>query len=525
MDEILVELRRLLRSVQKHKRLILIFTLVCGGLAFIATLLMEPVYESTALLRVRPQKLGVTFLDQASSQASGRQSIATYTEIMKSRGVIQPIIESGKLNGSAPDYGGYAGSINTAPVRDTEMMRVMVTANEPREAQLKNELLLESFLKRLTEASSAEQKVVRVFIGERVQDARKALEEAEDVVGGYRLKENIVSPDSHTAFVASRVTALNTMRAENKVTIITAQARLASLDGQMHTSGKIMADNPIINGYKQKIVDLEGKRVEYEAKFTPDHPFLKSALAELQQVRVALDKEIDKVVRMESASDSKAYQELLATRLKTEADMQTAMGVNERLDLIERDNEKLIRELPVKEQKFVRLMRDAGLAQDIYVMLAKRYEEAKIAEAMVVNDVQVFDLPTLPGAPIRPQKTMIVFMAIVFGLMASIGAAIAFETLNRRIRNIEDVENYLGLPVLGTIPDHELAEQSNDNNSGNDALKIVKRGANSLKEHVQRGSGKIKATVSNSGKTLLSFYVGIYMLVDCWLEFYRKSRW
>ena len=525
MDELIVELKRVLRSVQKYKNSILVFTIICGLLAFIATLIMSPVYESVALLRVHPQKMGVTFLDQAASQASGRQSIATYTEIMKSRGVIDPIIESGKLNGKSPTYGAYADSITTSSVRDTEMMRVMVTANDAREAQLKNELLLESFLKRLGEASIAEQKVVRVFIGERVQDARKALEDAEDLVGDYRQKENIVSPDSHTAFVASRLTALNTMRAENKVTIITAQARLASLDRQMKTSGTVMADNPIINGYKQKIVDLETKRVEYEAKFTPDHPFLKSVLSEIQQVRVAMDREIEKVVRMESPSDSKAYQELLSNRLKTQADMQTAMGVNERLETLEKDNEQLIRELPVKEQKFVRLMRDASLAQDIYIMLAKRYEEAKISEAMVVNDVQVFDNPTLPTAPIRPQKLMIVTMAVIFALAASTGAAIAFETLNRRIRNIEDVENYLNLPVLGLIPDHELAEKMNNkDDNNNDAIGLAKKGMNSLKTHINNSSHKTKSSINSSGKTIMSLYAGLCILSEFLWNISKKAR-
>ena len=515
MDEIILEVKNFLRSIRKHRNSILLFTLLCAGMALLATMLMSPVYESSALLRVRPQKLGVTFLDQASSQASGRQSIATYTEIMKSRGVIEPIIESGKLNGNSPSYGSYAASITTAPVRDTEMMRVMVTANDPKEAQLKNTLLLESFFKRLDEASSAEQKIVRVFIGERVNDARKALEEAEDVVGRYRQQENIVSPDSHTAFVASRITALNTMRAENKVTVITAQAKLASLDRQMQTSGKVMADNPIINGYKQKIVELETKRVEYEAKFTPDHPFLKSVLSEVNQVRVAMDKEIDKVVNMEAASDSKAYQELLSEKLKTEAAMYTASGVNAKLEEIERDNEKLIRELPVKEQKFVRLMRDASLAQDIYVMLAKRHEEAKIAEAMVVNDIQIFDMPTLPTSPIRPQKTMIIFMAAIFGLAASTAVAIAFETMNKRIRNMEDIETYLGLPVMGIIPDHDLSEKlKEDNNSDH---------FNMLKGHLNRGMHKIKESAKSTGKTFFSVYALLYLLAEHIHEFSKKT--
>ncbi len=37
--------------------------------------------------------------------------------------------------------------------------------------------------------------------------------------------------------------------------------------------------------------------------------------------------------------------------------------------------------------------------------------------------------------------------------MAGCGYALAYEMLNRKIRTPEDVQNFLGLPVLGSLPD------------------------------------------------------------------------
>ena len=99
------------------------------------------------------------------------------------------------------------------------------------------------------------------------------------------------------------------------------------------------------------------------------------------------------------------------------------------------------------------MARDASVAGDIYVMLAKRLEEAKVAEVMVSNDVQVVDMPTLPEKPIQPRKGLTLFLAVLLGLVGGSAFVTSRELLNQTIRTEEDVQNYLALPVLGAIPE------------------------------------------------------------------------
>lgn len=46
-------------------------------------------------------------------------------------------------------------------------------------------------------------------------------------------------------------------------------------------------------------------------------------------------------------------------------------------------------------------MRDVSVADEIYIMLAKRLEEAKVAEVAVSTEVQVVDTATLPEDPVN----------------------------------------------------------------------------------------------------------------------------
>jgi capsular exopolysaccharide synthesis family protein len=64
--------------------------------------------------------------------------------------------------------------------------------------------------------------------------------------------------------------------------------------------------------------------------------------------------------------------------------------------------------------------------------------------------VQPADLPTSPFSP-KPVRNGI--LGAILGLLFGIGLAFLFERLNRRLREPEEAQEAVGLPVLGTIPE------------------------------------------------------------------------
>ena len=116
--------------------------------------------------------------------------------------------------------------------------------------------------------------------------------------------------------------------------------------------------------------------------------------------------------------------------------------------------------LSEKEQKDLSLMRDVSVADEIYIMLAKRLEEAKVAEVAVSTEVQVVDTATLPEDPVKPKKLLTLLLAAFLGIFGGSGFVIAKELMNRTIKTTDDVANYLDLPVLGSVPDYESLKKS-----------------------------------------------------------------
>lgn len=68
------------------------------------------------------------------------------------------------------------------------------------------------------------------------------------------------------------------------------------------------------------------------------------------------------------------------------------------------------------------------------------------------GDIQTIDKVVLPQSPISPNKKLNITIGFFLGLMLSVGIVFLIEYLDNTIKTENDVEKYLNLPILGTIP-------------------------------------------------------------------------
>ena len=473
-EEITIDLREIGAILKRNAANIARVTGVCIVAAGVYLAVATPVYESQALLRVKqPKGIGSSLLESMpmGNAMANTQLMNTYAEILKSRSVIVPVIEKTEepnKEGKFPDYAGYVkGKVATAPFKDTEIMQLTVRANTAEKAQKANSLIVEGFLNRLTELSRDQQKATRGFIEERTATAKKELKDAEDKLTEYKKANDIIAPDDAVKLATEKMGMVDKLNAENRVALATANARLASTNAQLNGEAASIADNKSIQLYNQQLAQLEGERISYLDKYTSQHPKVKQVEQEIAKLKQKINSEINKVASLQAPSDNPVHQQLLAAKFQSEAEASVAQSNLAKLHQIDNDNKEDIRNLSDKEQEFVSLMRDVTVANEIYVMLAKRLEEAKVAEASVATEVQVVDTATLPTAPVAPKKAMTLLLAALLGILASSGFVVVRELLNRTIKNSDDVANYLDLPVLGSVPDmNDLRKDMEKNDKG-----------------------------------------------------------
>lgn len=435
-------------------------------LAILYLLIASPVYESEALLRIKQDKgLSDSLLDMATggNVQMSQQQMSTFAEILKSRGVVVPVIEATEKqkDGKYPQYEDYVAShITTSPFKNTEILQVKMKGKSPEDAQKANDLLVGSFLRRITMLSRTEQTATKGFLEDRVKAAKEDLDKAETILQNYKAANKIISPSDSAKVFTERIAEIEKQAAANQVEMEAAQAKLNAINSQLGGGGALAADNRTIQQYNTELAKLEAERISYVDKYTEKHPRMIELNDQIAKLKQKIQQEINKVASLQAPSDNVVHQGLLAGKFQSESELAVARKKADALQKVIDQNNAELEMLPEVEKGYVKAARDAQVANELYIMLAKRLEESKVAEVMAPNNVQVVDEPTLPEKPVSPRKGRILVLAALLGFLLSSSYIVALELLNRTIRTEDDVKSYLALPVMGAIPDEESMNQA-----------------------------------------------------------------
>lgn len=467
--EQIIDLKDIAKILIRKRKTIINVTGICillGGAYLVVT---PSTYQSTAMLRIKQtQGLGNSVLSKETgySDAMARQLMNTNAEILKSRNVVEPVITAIEGEGStAPTYEEFVKNrIETKPYKETQLLQVSVTGKSPEKAQEANQLLIDSFLNRLADLSHVEQKTTREFLQKRVVTAKAELSEAEQKLQQFQVDNKIYSTNDQMKGLTDKITLIDREKAQNKLDLETAQAALGSINADLGSAGASIADSSTVQAYKAQLANLEARKASYAGKYTDSHPDMKEVNDQIDKARAGLQQEINAIISQQAPSSNAAQQGLLADKFRNEAALAVAQSKEVALADLDKANEDAMKALPEKERGYIQAKRDVDVAQDIYQMLSKRLEEAKVAEVMVPNEVQIVDAPTLPEKSIAPRRVLIMLASAVIGLLLGCFYTLVQSFGNRKVQTSKDVEDMLQVPMLGIIPNHSKTVREEPNN-------------------------------------------------------------
>ncbi len=73
-------------------------------------------------------------------------------------------------------------------------------------------------------------------------------------------------------------------------------------------------------------------------------------------------------------------------------------------------------------------------------------------EVMDIQGVNVIDEAIAPTDPSGPNRPMYIAAALMLGIFLAIAIVVLSDMLNTKVRNAEEVEELLGVPVIGRMP-------------------------------------------------------------------------
>ncbi|HZZ05598.1 polysaccharide biosynthesis tyrosine autokinase [Paraburkholderia sp.] len=107
--------------------------------------------------------------------------------------------------------------------------------------------------------------------------------------------------------------------------------------------------------------------------------------------------------------------------------------------------------LPSSERDALSLQRDAKVAEEIYVALLNKTQELSISRAGTIGNVHIIDEALLPSQPVRPKSALIISAGTLLGIIAGILFAFCRRTFFTGVADPEFVERRFLLPIFGSI--------------------------------------------------------------------------
>lgn len=85
-----------------------------------------------------------------------------------------------------------------------------------------------------------------------------------------------------------------------------------------------------------------------------------------------------------------------------------------------------------------------------------------IADTMEITPPKIIESGEVPTAPSKPSVVKNTLIGALIGLLVAVAYVVIMYLLNDSVKTADDVEKYLGLTVLGTLPDRAAKELQDD---------------------------------------------------------------
>ena len=132
------------------------------------------------------------------------------------------------------------------------------------------------------------------------------------------------------------------------------------------------------------------------------------------------------------------------------------VGLNQQRKEVETeiiDVDRRIRTLPVLEQNEARLVREIKVNTDLYTALSNTAQQLRLISVGRVSNVRLIDAPMAPEQALKPNRPLIVVLAIVTGIFFGILVSFARKAFSGGIDDPQKIERLLGARVVyASIP-------------------------------------------------------------------------
>lgn len=438
-DNDTINLKKLFSLMIEKKMIVIAIIVICTIIATIVAFLLPKYYLSNTLVRVKANNSSMSGYAAMAAGfgidiggAGSSASPESYIELMKSREVLNPIIEKVDLTNEEREkmrtedfLKKYLVITNT---KKTDLINIAAYGKTPEEAQMISQSVADNFLALMTKLNKEDNSSVLKFLDERIKIAKEEMETAENKLQAYQQEHKIYAPDEQAKAIIANLNNYDTTIAQLQAQSEGDSAKLAGVTSQLEQQNASLleynvSDNTNIGNIREAIVNKRVELVGLQQQFTDEHPDVIKAKEELNSLEKSLTDEIAKAVNSQSVTLSPVQSSLLKDKISTEVQISVNNASLEALKAKQAEAQENIATLSADSVEYMRLERNAKITGQVYTSLVQNYEQTRIQEAKDSMDIQIIDEADLPkeDMPAKPNKKLIVAIGFVLGIMISFG--------------------------------------------------------------------------------------------------------
>ncbi len=320
--------------------------------------------------------------------------------------------------------------LSIEPTRGSNLINLSFTAADPKFAQAAANAFAQAYLDVSVDLRVAPARQSASFLEDQSEKLRANLEKAQATLSAFQQSKGIVVTDEKLDQESARYSALMAQLATAQAERVEASTRQRNSGGE--TSPDVLQSASVQN-LKSQLAAAQTKLTEASNLYGKNHPTRQQIEVQVAELQHQLTAEIRRVSGGASVTNRSSSQKL-----------------GELQALVDEQKKNLLALRADKDQIAV-YVRDVEAAQRAYDAVALRLSQLNMEGQNQQANTRLLSPAVEPIEPSRPKILVGILGALLGGLAVGLGAALALEARDRRVRRPEDLIVIAGVPVIGVL--------------------------------------------------------------------------
>lgn len=352
----------------------------------------------------------------------------------------------------------FLRNLQVNPLKTSRLVDVAFVSHSPALAKKIVNTLADEYIERNFEARYEATTKAGEFIGKKLQELKADVEKSEQALMDYARRNNILNINESEAIIRERLGELSREMTRIEAALIEKRTEFNAVKSADPGEFPVILKNPSIATLEDRLNELDQRLASLSTRFGPEWPDIQQVKQEIQKVRDQLASEQRQAIARVRMDFEVAQQHF---------DMFASAMADEQAKANKWSEDSI---------QYNILKREAESNKELFDGLLQRMKEAGVSAGLKSSNLRIVDSGELPRETYRPQKTLNVLLGLAFSLVAAVLLAFLVEHVDSTLKTPADVEEFLGLPSLGVIPNLEgVLVEAGDIGSGGTRSGLVFR--------------------------------------------------